>query len=116
MTKKSLQFRAVIRKIKSRNFRLVINYLIIVSSLFLALFLNWEIINALMLAIFIWLILFPKPGKTVVGFGFGLLFLTLLLLAIGDKDNGEKFASFAFVVFSFGVLSCFFQVVEKNGK
>ena len=116
MARKFPQLRAVIKKIKSPIFELVINYLIIVFSLFLALYLNWEMINAIMLAVFVWLILFPRPGKTVVGYGFGLLFLTLLLLAIKDKDNAENFASFAFAVFFLGVLSYFYQITGKSKK
>lgn len=116
MARKSPKFKEITNIIGNPNFRIVINYLIIIFSLLLTTFLNWAIIDAVMLAVFIWLILFPKPGKVVAASGLGLLFVTLLLLAIKNKDGAEKFASFGFAVFSLGVLSYFSQIAKKNNK
>lgn len=98
----------------SLKLRIVINYLIVIFAIFLALYVNWELLDAIMLAVFVWLILFPKPWRIIVGYGLGLLLFTLLLLTIKRKDDAEIFASFAFAVFSLGVLSYFFQITKRN--
>lgn len=101
---------------RSSIFRVVINYLIIIFSLFLALYINLELLDAVMLAVFVWLILTPKPAKTVVNFGLILLIFTVLLLVVKHKEDAGKIASFAFAVFSLGVVSYFFQITKKNNN
>lgn len=116
MIKKPGQFIKGNPEEKSQVFLFILNFVIAVLSLFLALTINWELLDAVMLAVFVWLILIPRQGKTIVNIGIVLLFFTLLLLAIKHKEDAEKIAPFAFANFSLGVLKNFFQIAGNKSS
>lgn len=90
-----------------------INYFLIIISIILGIYLNWEIINVLVFAFVIWLILYPLPSQVLAKVALALIILLPIMLII---KRGAAIDKYAVLVYAFLILAAISQFYEKTEK
>jgi|GEM_PF-2509362 len=96
------------------SLKICLEALLVLLSIGMAVYFQWEIVNALFFCLFILLLLHPISSRFVAFGAIILLIATAILLATKKDDLAEMSAIWAYYLMIFTAISSFFELHKKK--
>ena len=89
---------------------------IVILSFVMGIYLGWDTINAVIFAIFIWIIINPIPSRYLAYPALLFLSITPFLLILDKKDKAEEFAIYAYYFLAMTVIMGIYEIRKEDNN